>query len=234
MTRLRIGAPAAVAAALLVWALPAASQATAAKAEVVKVTAAKPSEFRFTLSKASVPAGMVKFVVTNGGTIPHDFKIAGHKTKLLSPGQSQTLTVRLSKPGKYPYLCTVSGHAAAGRRGVLTVGSAVPKSPVKLTVTAATHAPRVKTRWHYAVHVTRAGRAVAGKISVRVVDPTGKTHPVTLGTSTKKLVNHPIKGVFRDFIVWPASSRGVPLKLRITAVAGTAQKSAVYAVKPKA
>jgi uncharacterized cupredoxin-like copper-binding protein len=41
-------------------------------------------------------------------------------TKMLQSGQSAILSVKL-KAGKAPYLCTVSGHAAAGMKGTLTV-----------------------------------------------------------------------------------------------------------------
>jgi uncharacterized cupredoxin-like copper-binding protein len=106
------------AAALLVWALPATAQRTAT---TVKVTAGKPSEFHFTVSAKSVKHGTVSFAVTNSGALPHDFKINGKKTKLLTPGQSQTLSVTFAKAGKYPFMCTVTGHAAAGMKGTLTV-----------------------------------------------------------------------------------------------------------------
>jgi uncharacterized cupredoxin-like copper-binding protein len=108
-------------AALATWALPATAHGTAAKATVVKVTAGKPSEFRFQLSVKSVKHGAVTFQVTNGGVLPHDFQINGKKTKLLSGGQSQNLTVNFAKAGKFPYQCTVTGHAAAGMKGTLTV-----------------------------------------------------------------------------------------------------------------
>src|SRR5262245_55434165 len=78
------------------------------------------SEYKFVNSKKIVPAGAVKFVVTNKGHVAHDFKIKGKKTALLSPGKSATLKVVFPK-GKFPYLCTVPGHAAAGMKGVLTV-----------------------------------------------------------------------------------------------------------------
>jgi uncharacterized cupredoxin-like copper-binding protein len=83
----------------------------------VTVTA---TEFKFKLSKTSVPAGKVTFTVKNAGTVGHDFKIAGKKTPVISPGKSAKLTVTLKK-GKAPYLCTVPGHAAAGMKGTLTV-----------------------------------------------------------------------------------------------------------------
>jgi uncharacterized cupredoxin-like copper-binding protein len=90
-------------------------------ATTVTVTAAKPSEFRFKLSKLTVPKGVVTFKVTNRGTLPHDFKIAGKKTPLLQPGKSKTLKVVFKKAGRYAYLCTVPGHAAAGMKGKLRV-----------------------------------------------------------------------------------------------------------------
>lgn len=103
---------------VLAWTLPASAHS---HGTVVGVTAGKPSEFKFTLSKTSVPHGAVTFKVTNKGTVPHDFKIAGKKTALINPGQTKSLSVTFAKAGKYPYQCTVSGHAAAGMKGTLTV-----------------------------------------------------------------------------------------------------------------
>ena len=40
---------------------------------------------------------------------------------MVTPGNKATLTVNLTKAGKYEYLCTVSGHAAAGMKGLITV-----------------------------------------------------------------------------------------------------------------
>ena len=107
--------------AVLSWALPAGAHNTVAHATTVTVTAGKPSEFRFTLSLKKVRHGVVTFKVTNKGNLPHDFKIAGHKTALISPLQTKTLKVTFAKAGKYAYLCTVTGHAAAGMKGTLTV-----------------------------------------------------------------------------------------------------------------
>jgi uncharacterized cupredoxin-like copper-binding protein len=122
MTKFRIGLFIVVlAAAVTAWALPAAARTSKGRATAVAVTAGKPSEFHFVLSKKSVPKGAVTFTVTDKGALPHDFKIAGKRTKLLSPGQSAKLTVTFTKAGKYPYQCTVSGHAAAGMKGTLTV-----------------------------------------------------------------------------------------------------------------
>jgi uncharacterized cupredoxin-like copper-binding protein len=91
---------------------PAATQAT-----TVLVTA---KEFKFVLSKRSVPKGAVVFKVTNKGKLPHDFKISGKKTPLLKAGKSYTLRVTLTK-GSKAYICTVPGHAPAGMKGSLKV-----------------------------------------------------------------------------------------------------------------
>jgi uncharacterized cupredoxin-like copper-binding protein len=90
-------------------------------ATTVTVTAGKPSELRFTLSKRSVPKGQVTFAVTNKGQLQHDFKIAGKKTPLLRAGKRMSLKVTFAKAGRFPYLCTVPGHAAGGMKGTLTV-----------------------------------------------------------------------------------------------------------------
>jgi uncharacterized cupredoxin-like copper-binding protein len=90
----------------------------ALKTTTVAVTA---TEYKFKLSKSSVPKGGVTFVVTNKGKIAHDFKIDGKKTPLIGPGKKASLTVTFAKAGKFPYLCTVTGHAALGMKGTLTV-----------------------------------------------------------------------------------------------------------------
>jgi uncharacterized cupredoxin-like copper-binding protein len=117
----------AVAFVVAVWAMtgkpdyrdatPALRASTPATTTAVSVTA---TEFRFTLSKLTVPQGKVVFTVVNNGKVAHDFWINGKTTPLVSPGKSATLTVTLSA-GKLLYLCTVPGHSAAGMKGTLTV-----------------------------------------------------------------------------------------------------------------
>ena len=103
--------------AALLFALPASAKH---QATTVTVTEGSPAEFGIKLSAKSVKAGAVTFKVTNKGNLPHDFKVGTKKTPMLSPGKSATLSVTLKK-GKTAYLCTVSGHAAAGMKGTLTV-----------------------------------------------------------------------------------------------------------------
>src|SRR5262249_4306791 len=89
MIRYRIAlARLAAACAPLAGALPAGAEQATSKVTTITVTAGKPAEFRFTLSKKTAPHGIVIFKITNKGLLPHDFKIAGRKTKLISPGQS--------------------------------------------------------------------------------------------------------------------------------------------------
>ena len=102
-------------------ALPAGAQSSKVKATTVNVSAGSPSEFKFKLSKAKVPHGVVTFVVKNVGQVPHDFKIAGKKTKMLNPGQSVPLKVTFTKAGKFKYVCTVPTHETLGMWGNLTV-----------------------------------------------------------------------------------------------------------------
>jgi plastocyanin len=115
-----------VAAALVVPALGASSAVT------VRVTA---REFKFALSRSSVPVGTVTFKVTNKGKIAHNFKIAGKVTPLIKPGRTATLKVVFKKKGRMPYLCTLAGHATAGMKGKLGVGV---KAPVSVTTTTTT------------------------------------------------------------------------------------------------
>jgi len=100
----------------------------------VSVAVTKSAEFKFKLSKTALKRGIVAFKVTNGGNLPHDFKLcssnkgslkantcSGRSTPLVSPGQSNTLRVTFVRAGTYEYLCTVPGHAAAGMKGLVKV-----------------------------------------------------------------------------------------------------------------
>ena len=91
---------------------------SAALIKTVKVTA---KEFKFVMSSKSAKRGVVIFKVTNAGALQHDFQIKGRKTKMLSHGKSNTLRVTFARKGKYPYKCTVAGHAAAGMKGVFVI-----------------------------------------------------------------------------------------------------------------
>jgi plastocyanin len=121
---------------LVCWSASAAGNATLAP-PVVSVTAGKPSEFAFTLSKSSGLPGLVTFKVTNRGTLAHAFAVAGAATKILRPGQSALLTVSFEKPGAYEYSSSVQGQAAKGMKGRLVV-----VAPVTAPKPAPAHAPQ--------------------------------------------------------------------------------------------
>jgi uncharacterized cupredoxin-like copper-binding protein len=108
-------------AAVVIVASAFAGSALASRTHATATVNVAASEFKFVLSKKTAAApGTVTFNVVNKGHIAHDFKIDGKKTALLQPGKSAKLTVKL-KAGKYPYLCTVPGHAAAGMKGTFVV-----------------------------------------------------------------------------------------------------------------
>jgi uncharacterized cupredoxin-like copper-binding protein len=80
------------------------------------------SEFKFAITPKTVKKNVpVAFTLTNKGTIGHDFKIGGKKSPVLAAGKKGTLTVTFKKAGRFPYLCTLPSHAAAGMKGVLVV-----------------------------------------------------------------------------------------------------------------
>jgi uncharacterized cupredoxin-like copper-binding protein len=133
----RVLGPLAVVAAILAFAQAAfggtAAQQTAARSATV--TAGKPSEFGFRLTAKTFAVGKVTFTVVNAGVLPHSFRVCSQPalkatanscaakgtTKTLSPGQTAKLTVTFTKQGNYEYLCTVSGHAAGGMKGIFKV-----------------------------------------------------------------------------------------------------------------
>jgi uncharacterized cupredoxin-like copper-binding protein len=115
--RFRLFVAMAIVALLLVPALPANARIEQGTATVT-VTA---TEFKFKLSKTKLAPGTHTFRLKNAGRVPHDFKIKGKKTPIIAGGKSAALTVRFTKPGKYRYICTVPGHAAAGMKGTFTI-----------------------------------------------------------------------------------------------------------------
>ena len=83
-------------------------------------------EWAIDLSQKEVPAGKVRFTVTNQGQMPHNFtvtdssgRIAGTPIFTASDGP-QTLEADL-KPGTYTIICSLPGHAARGQMTELVV-----------------------------------------------------------------------------------------------------------------
>ena len=78
-------------------------------------------EFGFKLSRQTVPAGRVMFLMRNNGGIVHNFDLIGVKVgSFLLHGQTASMTASL-KRGEYTYVCSVKYHAAQGMQGTLYV-----------------------------------------------------------------------------------------------------------------
>jgi uncharacterized cupredoxin-like copper-binding protein len=101
------------------------SSAAAAAGGTTAVTAIE-TEFHIALSKKSFSPGTYKFTAVDKGHLQHNLVINGPgvnmaKTAgLLSPGQSASVTVTLSK-GSYDIFCGVPGHKAEGMNVNITV-----------------------------------------------------------------------------------------------------------------
>lgn len=125
--------------------------------------------------------------------------------------------------------------AAVGLAALLVAAplAAARAAPPKVTLTAPGHSPQIGKRWFYSVRATAGGKPVAGRITVQIVDPLGGTHPVNYGTTKKPIAGLSFKGVFRDFVLWPGNTRGLPLRLRVTVVAGGVKRTIDYPVTPR-
>ena len=65
-------------------------------------------------------------------------------------------------------MLAASSLATVGAVSVLALSA-----PVHVTVTAATHTPKINARWNYTVKETAAGKPASGKTTVQIVDPIG-------------------------------------------------------------
>lgn len=66
---------------------------------------------------------IVNVTLINNGTQPHDFTLQGYeiKTKVLSPGQSDSIVFKADTTGTFTYYCSVPGHKDLGMQGQLIV-----------------------------------------------------------------------------------------------------------------
>lgn len=106
-------------------------------------------------------------------------------------------------------------------------------APVKITVHGPTATPKINTRWNYSVSITENGKPVAGKLTEQIIDPIGGHHAVQFGANTKPITNIPVKGVFRDYIIWPRISRGLTLKLHVIVKVAGKTYTKNYIVTPR-
>ena len=117
---------------------------------------------------------------------------------------------------------------------VLLAALALAAPPFQATLTAPTHEPKVNARWYWSVKVSDLrGRPLPARITAHVIDPFGGVHPVEFGPSTKRIVDWPISGRFRDYAIWPPESRGFRLTFRVTVKAKGAVRRLEYRVRPR-
>jgi hypothetical protein len=138
-------------------------------------------------------------------------------------------------------VAAVSGGCGAAKHAATTTAVrsvAVPASPApppfRASLSAPTHTPRVGPKWWYVVRaVDLHGRPLRGRLTVQVVDPLGTAHTAKVGTSTRKLLNFPFTGRYRDFAQWPAAARGFRLTFRAVVKAAGGSRTLTYWVKPR-
>ena len=87
------------------------------------------TEMRFTPNRIDARVGQpIVIKIVNHGAQPHDLAfpsaempgLRGVET-LMNPGESTTVTLTFDRPGSYPFLCSIPGHAAAGMTGAVFV-----------------------------------------------------------------------------------------------------------------
>lgn len=118
---------------------------------------------------------------------------------------------------------------------VAVAALALQSAGFRATLVGSGHAPAINTRWAYSVKVTDPkGKPLAARLTAVVIDPVGGVHPVEFFSSAKKHVtNFPIKGTFRDAIIWPPESKGYQLTFKMTVRVGTAKRVLTYLLTPQ-
>jgi hypothetical protein len=115
---------------------------------------------------------------------------------------------------------------------ILLVALALAAAPFKATLTPSTHTPKANAKWFYTVRaVDSAGKPVRATITTQIVDPFGGAHAVEFGDTHKLVTAFPFTGVFRDFIRFPADSKGFKLTVRFTVKSKGAKVVLSYWIK---
>jgi plastocyanin len=95
-----------------------------AKNGVLENPADPNGQLLFVFRNMEAPPGPLQVRSPNESSVQHDIAIQGNgvnaKGAVGVNGHVSEFRVTL-RPGEYPFLCTVPGHAAAGMRGTLTV-----------------------------------------------------------------------------------------------------------------
>jgi len=108
----------------------------------------------------------------------------------------------------------------------------------RATITAPGHTPKVSAKWYYVVRaVDLHGKPIPARLTMQIKDPTGQVHAVQYGPTKKNITNWAFTGSFRDYIIWPPSSKladvigGLVLRATVTARGGKIVLT--YRVKPR-
>jgi plastocyanin len=100
------------------------SLAVVATAATTKSLSADKTLLKFSTTKISAKAGLVTLKMSNPSALDHNVAIRGNGVKklgkIVEKGGVSTVAAKLKK-GKYTFYCSVTGHEAAGMKGVLTV-----------------------------------------------------------------------------------------------------------------
>ncbi len=120
-----------VPAALLLSACGGSTKSSTPAGPALQTVQVSEKEFSITPSTINLPkTGTYAFQITNNGTITHAFEIEGNgveaKSPHIQPGQSATLTVKLSKKGSYDAYCPIDGHRSKGMQAKVNLGGAAP------------------------------------------------------------------------------------------------------------
>lgn len=102
---------------------PAATGASGGGASTVNVSE---TDFKLNPSDPTVSAGKVTINASNDGQTTHSIEVEAPSGDQelksdLAPGQSGSMTVDLSKPGKYEFYCPIGSHKQMGMVGEITV-----------------------------------------------------------------------------------------------------------------
>lgn len=93
-------------------------------ASAVKSITISGSEFSYSPSTVRVKKGdTVELTFKNTGKFPHDLAVAGLGviTKIIKPGEQDTVKFVADKTGSFEFNCTVGNHTERGMVGTLTV-----------------------------------------------------------------------------------------------------------------
>jgi uncharacterized cupredoxin-like copper-binding protein len=76
--------------------------------------------YTITPNDLTITAGPVTLQVTNVDTMAHNLVVAGKGSRVLAPGETQTIPADI-EAGDYRMWCDIPGHAELGQVGVLRV-----------------------------------------------------------------------------------------------------------------